>query len=208
MNQSVVRHAVSGVPDMFNLPSFAQPALLHDSLQSILAVSPFRFMQTPRGFQMAAEQSNCGALGWVTDRRGYRYEPFDPLSDAAWPAMPSLFMSLASEAAGVCGFDSFEPDACLINRYAVGKGMSAHRDADEIDFSQPIVSVSLGLPARFFVQGEFGKGKSVSLDLVSGDVVVWGGASRLFYHGVRPLKAGVDSLFGEYRINLTFRRAI
>ena len=86
--------------------------------------------------------------------------------------------------------------------------MSAHRDADEIDFSQPIVSVSLGLPARFFVQGEFGKGKSVSLDLVSGDVVVWGGASRLFYHGVRPLKDGCDSLFGEYRVNLTFRRAV
>jgi len=185
VNQSVVCHAVSGVPDMFHLPAFAQPLLLHDPLQSILAVSPFRFMQTPRGFTMAAEQSNCGALGWVTDRRGYRYEPRDPLTDTAWPVMPSLFTSVAND--------------------AVGKGMSAHRDADEVDFSQPIVSVSLGLPARFFVQGEFGKGKSESLDLVSGDVVVWGGASRLFYHGVRPLKAGCDSLFGECRVNLTFR---
>jgi len=206
VNQSVVCHAVSGVPDMFHLPAFAQPLLLHDPLQSILAVSPFRFMQTPRGFTMAAEQSNCGALGWVTDRRGYRYEPRDPLTDTAWPVMPSLFTSVANEAASVCGFDEFVPDACLINRYAVGKG--AHRDADEVDFSQPIVSVSLGLPARFFVQGEFGKGKSESLDLVSGDVVVWGGASRLFYHGVRPLKAGCDSLFGECRVNLTFRRAV
>ena len=192
---------------MYHLPAFAQPAQLHDCLQSILAVSPFRFMQTPRGFQMAAEQTNCGALGWITDRRGYRYESLDPLTDVAWPAMPSLFTDLATRAAGVCGFDSFVPDACLINRYAVGKGMSAHRDADEVDFSQPIVSVSLGLPARFFVQGESGKGKSVPLDLVSGDVVVWGGTSRLFYHGVRPLKAGVDSLFGECRVNLTFRKA-
>ncbi len=198
---------VSGVPDMFHLRNCFDPQQVFDLTQLVVDRSPFRHMQTPRGYTMAAAITNCGVVGWVSDRRGYRYEPIDPETGTAWPEMPPLLFSLAQMAAQRCGFDDFAPDACLINRYAPGKGMSAHQDRDENDFTQPIVSLSLGLPARFFVQGSDGKGRSTPIDLASGDVVVWGGASRLFYHGVRPLKPGIDPVTGSCRINLTFRKA-
>ena len=192
---------------MFLLAGFAEPLALHKDLQSVLDFSPLRTMTTRRGHAISAAMSNCGPLGWVSDRSGYRYQSVDPQTRQPWPDMPPGFQRLATSAAEAGGFDRFVPDACLINCYAPGAGMGSHQDADEADFSQPIVSVSLGLPARFFVQGKERKGRSIAVDLVSGDVVVWGGPARLYYHGVRPLKPGYDDVFGAFRFNLTFRRA-
>lgn len=199
--------AVDKVPGMYYLPSLFKPQEFLPLLEYVLSQSPLRHMETTRGFKMSAAMSNCGVLGWVSDRKGYRYEPVDPLTGSAWPAMPEEFSTLAIHAAKSAGYENFSPDVCLINCYRPGAGMSAHRDSDEADFNHPIVSLSLGLPARFFVQGSERKGRSVPLDLASGDVVVWGGESRLFYHGIRPLKAGDDTVFGDRRFNLTFRKA-
>ncbi len=164
-------------------------------------------MTTPRGFLIGVAMSNCGECGWVSDRKGYRYSDIDPESNEPWPAMPDCFVELARQAASLCGFAAFAPDVCLINRYEVGKGMGAHQDKDEAMFDQPIVSVSLGLPARFFMIGPERRGRSTPIDLCDGDVVVFGGQARLHYHGVRPLKPGEHPRHGPVRWNLTFRRA-
>lgn len=193
---------------MYYLPAAFDPPKLKPLLETVLLDSPLRHMETTRGFKMSAAMSNCGELGWVSDRKGYRYQAHDPLSGRAWPDMPKEFASLATLAAKTAGYGNFNPDVCLINCYQPGAGMSAHRDADEVDFQQPIVSLSLGTPARFFVQGEARKGRSIPIDLASGDIVVWGGESRLYYHGIRPLKPSHDVLFGNQRFNLTFRKAI
>ncbi|MBV9813734.1 MAG: alpha-ketoglutarate-dependent dioxygenase AlkB, partial [Acetobacteraceae bacterium] len=149
-----------------------------------------------------------GAFGWTSDRAGYRYDPLDPVSGHAWPAMPEAFVRLAHDAATTAGFGAFAPDACLVNRYEIGTKLTAHQDRDEQDFSQPIVSVSLGLPATFFVhEGAERSGRARSVSLTSGDVLVWGGPARLAYHGVRTIKPGRDALAGAVRYNLTFRRA-
>lgn len=188
------------------LRGFAADALV-DEVARIAEAAPFRHMVTPGGFRMSVAMTNCGPLGWVTDRRGYRYSAVDPESGLAWPAMPETFRELACTAAAEAGFAGFAPDACLINRYAPGAKMSLHQDKDERDFSQPLVSVSLGLPAVFLFGGLSRKDKVDRVQLQHGDVVVWGGAARLFYHGVMPVKEGVHSLTGAYRFNLTFRRA-
>jgi alkylated DNA repair protein (DNA oxidative demethylase) len=169
--------------------------------------APFRHLVTPGGQTMSVAMTNCGPLGWVSDRSGYRYSSRDPLSDTDWPPLPPAFERLALAAATAAGFPDFVPDACLINRYAVGARLTAHRDADEQNFAQPIVSVSLGLPATFAFYGLTRGGKGTSLRLVDGDVLVWGGPARLVYHAVRPLKAGVHPLTGAFRYNLTFRHA-
>lgn len=199
--------AVDKVPGMYYLPVFFEPLKIVPLLERVLAQSPLRHMETSRGFKLSAAMSNCGVLGWVSDRKGYRYEAIDPLTGNAWPKMPVEFSGLAIQAAKTAGYENFSPDVCLINCYKPGAGMSSHRDSDEADFEHPIVSLSLGLPARFFVQGRERKGPSVPLDLASGDVVVWGGESRLFYHGIRPLKAGDAPVFENQRFNLTFRKA-
>jgi alkylated DNA repair protein (DNA oxidative demethylase) len=123
--------------------------------------------------------------------------------------MPDSFIALAQRAAGEAGFDGFLPDACLINQYKVGARMSLHQDKNELDFKQPIVSVSLGLPAVFQFGGLARADKTIRIPLSHGDVVVWGGESRLRYHGVLPLKADTHIVpaLGEHRINLTFRKA-
>ncbi len=151
--------------------------------------------------------SNCGSLGWVTDRKGYRYTEIDPLSGKAWPAMPPIFSQLANQAAATAGFADFVPDACLINRYIPGARMSLHQDKDEQDFSQPIVSVSLGIPATFQIGGFERADKTMKLPLQHGDVIVWGNEDRLRFHGIAALKEGHHPLLGEQRINLTFRKA-
>ncbi len=156
---------------------------------------------------MAVATTSCGDTGWVADTRGYRYSDVDPLSGDPWPPMPACFSELSRKAAEFAGFQAFEADTCLVNRYAPGVGMGAHQDRDERDFSQPIVSVSLGLPARFFVVGAERKGRSTPIDLKSGDVLVFGGTARRYYHGVRPVKPGQHPRFGCCRWNLTFRRA-
>jgi len=177
------------------------------ALASVIHMAPFRHMMTPGGFLMSVATTSCGDLGWVSDKKGYRYAACDPLTGKAWPQMPASFKLLAKQAASIAGFENFEPDACLINRYEVGARMGLHQDKDERDFNQPIVSVSLGIPA-VFQMGGFARGdKVMKLPLYHGDVLVWGGESRLRFHGVLPVKAGYHPTVGECRINLTFRKA-
>lgn len=183
-----------------------QEANILAALKNILAVSPLRHMVTPGGFRMSVAMSNCGTYGWVTDRSGYRYEHTDPESGHAWPEMPDFMARLAQAAATQAGFNDFTPDACLINRYEVGARMSLHQDKNERDFTQPIVSVSLGVPAMFLFGGMRREEKAMRMPLAHGDVVVWGGAARLRYHGVLPLKQASHPLLGQHRINLTFRK--
>jgi alkylated DNA repair protein (DNA oxidative demethylase) len=182
------------------------PALL-SAIADIAAASPFRNMVTPGGFTMSVAMTNCGMAGWVTDRSGYRYAERDPVSEKPWPAMPTLFSAIAARAALAAGFADFAPDACLVNRYAPGARMSLHQDKDERDFSQPIVSISLGLPATFLFGGEKRSDRPKRLRLENGDVVVWGGPARKVFHGIDPLAPGIDSLTGACRYNLTLRRA-
>jgi len=191
------------------LHGFAKPVevdLLAD-LRDIVEQAPFRHMVTPGGHQMSVAMTNCGGLGWVTDRTGYRYDADDPETGKPWPAMPPSFRELAEQAADHAGFGGFSPDACLINRYQPGARMSLHQDKDEEDFGAPIVSVSLGLPAVFLFGGLRRADTRRRVPLAHGDVVVWGGPARLRYHGVLPLEAGHHRLMGGHRINLTFRRA-
>jgi DNA oxidative demethylase len=191
------------------LRGFARPSEgeLIAALHAIEAQAPFRHMQTPGGHQMSVAMINCGTFGWVTDRTGYRYDGNDPLSGQPWPAMPPAFHALAVHAAKRAGLPGFSPDACLVNRYEPGARMSLHQDRDEQDFENPIVSVSLGLPAIFLFGGLKRSDKPNRYRLEHGDVVVWGGPSRLFFHGVAPLADGEHGLLGRQRINLTFRRA-
>ncbi len=191
------------------LRGFAKP-IEHDlvaALQAITAQAPFRHMFTPGGHQMSVAMTNCGNAGWVTDRNGYRYDGVDPVSGQPWPAMPQVFLDLAERAAEEAGFAKFSPDACLINRYEPGARMSLHQDRDEQDFAAPIVSVSLGIPAIFLFGGLKRADKPRRFRLAHGDIVVWGGPSRLFFHGVAPLADGEHALIGRRRINLTFRKA-
>ena len=191
------------------LRGFARP-FEHDlvpALHAVIEQAPFRHMQTPGGYQMSVAMTNCGEAGWVTDRSGYRYDAADPESGKIWPAMPPVFRELAEAAAREAGFAGFAPDACLINRYEPGAKMSLHQDRDEQDYSAPIVSVSLGLPAVFLFGGMKRSDKPQRYRLAHGDVVVWGGPSRLFFHGVAPLADGEHALLGRQRINLTFRKA-
>jgi alkylated DNA repair protein (DNA oxidative demethylase) len=187
--------------------ALAQETEVLAAMKSVAAQSPFRHMVTPGGYRMSVAMTNCGALGWVTDRKGYRYTAVDPETQLAWPPMPECFLALGTSAATEAGFASFVPDACLINRYEPGAKMSLHQDKDEHDFRQPIVSVSLGLGATFLFGGEERSDKAARIAVVHGDVVVWGGPSRLRYHGVMPLKDGIHPLLGSYRYNLTFRNA-
>lgn len=192
---------------MWILRGFADSTALAEAIDGVVARAPLRHLITPGGFKMSVAMTSCGTYGWMSDRRGYRYDPVDPDSGRNWPAMPGSFASVATTAAKAAGYSGFEPDACLINQYAVGSQMTAHQDCNELDFSQPIVSVSLGISARFFVQGPERRGKSIPVDVKDGDVIVWGGPSRLFFHGVRPLKPDTHVRYGPFRYNLTFRRA-
>jgi len=176
-------------------------------LAALETQAPFRQMTTPGGFTMSVSIMNCGTLGWISDRRGYRYAHEDPLSGKPWPAMPKPFSTLAQEAAAAAGFFDFTPDACLINRYLPGTKMSLHQDKDERNLQAPIVSVSLGIPAVFQFGGHARSDKTVRVPVFHGDVVVWGGADRLRFHGVLPLKDAVHAVLGPQRINLTFREA-
>jgi len=176
-------------------------------LELVLAAAPLRHLVTPGGHTMSVAMSNCGPLGWVSSRSGYRYEALDPLSGQPWPPMPESWRALARRAATQAGFDKFAPDACLINQYLPGSKLSLHQDKDENDFSAPIVSVSLGLPAVFLFGTPLRNGRPQRYRLQHGDVVVWGGPARLAFHGVAPLADGNHALLGQRRINLTFRCA-
>lgn len=209
------------MPDLFDDPrqplaegavllrGFALPGVdaLWQDIQRVTTQAMPRQVFTPGGRAMSVRLTNCGAVGWVSDRRGYRYEARDPETGQPWPAMPASFLALARAAAAEAGFAHFTPDACLINRYAPGARMSLHQDRNEADFSQPIVSVSLGLPAIFEFGGMERSDRPLLCPLEHGDVVVWGGPARLRFHGIRPVAAGIHPMTGEARFNLTFRRA-
>ena len=191
------------------LPGFALKDIepLLDALRPILRAAPFRHMHTPGGQRMAVALTNCGALGWVSDERGYRYIPTDPKTGQPWPALPAVLLNLASQAAAVAGFEGFVPDACLVNHYVPGTRLSLHQDRDERDYGHPIVSISLGLPAVFLFGGLQRGDRTQRIPLNHGDVLVWGGEDRLRFHGVLPIKPGVHPRLGERRINLTLRKA-
>jgi DNA oxidative demethylase len=184
----------------------AMPRLL-TAIDGVIERAPLRHMITPGGFRMSVAMTNCGALGWVSDRRGYRYTGIDPQSGAPWPQMPGVFRVLARAAGERAGFAGFAPDACLINRYEPGARLTLHQDRDERDFRHPIVSVSIGLPANFQFGGIKRSERARRVPLRHGDVVVWGGPARLYHHGVLALEAGVHEVIGAVRLNLTFRRS-
>lgn len=195
-------------PGAMLLAGFARPmeTALIEAVKAIVARAPFRHLITPGGHRMSVAMTNCGRVGWVSDRTGYRYDGIDPDSGLAWPSMPEAFADLALRAAAKAGFTDFRPDACLINCYEPGAKLSLHQDKDELDFNAPIVSVSLGLPATFLFGGMNRNDKTARYRLVHGDVVAWGGPARLAYHGVMPLADGHHPLLGSQRINLTFRK--
>lgn len=196
-------------PGAWLLGGFAleQAAALIEAIRAISATAPFRHLETPGGGRMSVAMTNCGEVGWVSDRRGYRYETNDPLSGRPWPAMPAMFRDLAGRAAAAAGFEGFRPDACLINRYAPGARLSLHQDRDEATLEAPIVSVSLGVSAVFLWGGHQRKDRPRRHVLHHGDVIVWGGPARMTFHGVDTLPGSEHPLTAEYRFNLTFRAA-
>lgn len=197
-------------PGVYYLPGYCLPQqdVLHTAIQQVIAQSPLRRMTTPSGKPMSVSTTSCGQFGWVGDRQGYRYSPVDPLKNAPWPVMPEVIQTLATDAAAMAGFAGFKPDACLMNVYEVGAKMGLHQDKDEQDFSQPIVSVSLGLPIVFQFGGLKRSDPTQRMTLRHGDVLVWGAEARMKFHGVLPLKAGQHAMLGAQRINLTLRKAM
>ena len=183
------------------------PALL-DAIDVVARTAPFRHLTTPGGQRMSVAMTNCGDAGWLSDRRGYRYDAIDPETNRPWPAMPDVFFSLATRAASAAGFERFAPNACLINRYEPGARLTLHQDRDERDFAAPIVSVSLGVPATFLWGGSRRAVRPLRIRLDHGDAVVWGGPARLNFHGVDTLREGQCEFTGSKRFNLTFRRAL
>ena len=177
-------------------------------LHDVVRAAPFRQMITPGGSQMSVAMTNCGALGWITDRTGYRYAPVDPETGRPWPVMPAIFADLARGAADSAGFRGFEPDACLINRYEPGAGLSLHQDRNERGYDAPIISVSLGVPATFLWGGMIRPERPRRLRLAHGDVVVWGGLARLTFHGIDPLRTAEHPATGDLRCGFLDDRAL
>lgn len=187
--------------------ALAEADALIAHIADIVAQAPFRHLETPGGRRMSVATTSCGALGWTSSPRGYRYAAHDPETGISWPAMPAAFTDLAARAAAKAGYGDFRPDACLVNRYAPGTRLTLHQDRNEIDMAAPIVSVSLGLPATFLWGGAMRSDRPRRIALHHGDVMVWGGPARLSFHGVDTLQGGMHPATGAYRYNLTFRRA-
>jgi len=187
--------------------ALADAPVLWQSLQALQQSAPLRTLYTPGGQPMSVRTSNCGTYGWISDRRGYRYTQRDPETGQAWPAMPTAFLQLAQAAAQAADYPDFHPDSGLINYYQIGTKMGLHQDKDEQELSAPIVSVSLGLSATFLFGGKQRRDKPQRIALSHGDIVVWGGETRLNFHGVTPIKAGEHPLTGACRVNLTFRQS-
>lgn len=178
-------------------------------IRQLLDVAPLFAPTMPRtGKPFSVRMTNCGALGWVSDARGYRYQPTHPVTGRPWPAMPRSLLAIWRGVAP----EAREPEACLVNYYAPGARMGSHRDADEEDFSAPVVSISLGDAAAFHVGGLTRTAPKSRMRLSSGDVLVLGGAARLAYHGIDRVYAGTSVLLARQglapggRINLTLRR--
>jgi alkylated DNA repair protein (DNA oxidative demethylase) len=204
-----IGHIVLGTHSVI-MSGFAReqaPALLEE-MNTIAAIFPFRHMVTRSGWRMSIACTNCGDVGWVSDRTGYRYDRIDPATGRPWPRMPRLYTEIAGEAAETAGYGKFEPDACLINRYEPGNRLSLHQDRNERNFDHPVVSVSLGLPVIFLWGGPKREERPTRARLAHGDVMVWGGPDRLMFHGVRELANGIHPLVGPIRCSLTFRKAL
>jgi alkylated DNA repair protein (DNA oxidative demethylase) len=182
-------------------------ATLLDEVENVVRAAPLRRMSTPGGLPMSVSMTNCGSLGWVSDRAGYRYVHLDPRSGAPWPPLPARCRELAAAAAAAAGFPGFAPDVCLVNEYLPGARLSLHQDRDERDFSQPIVSLSLGMSADFALGGLGRRDPVRRLTLRHGDLLVWGGPARLRFHGVLALVGDAHPVLGARRVNLTFRCA-
>lgn len=185
----------------------AQELLLAEILKVIEGAPLFTPTMPRTGKPFSVRMSNCGPLGWVSDKtRGYRYQETHPDTGALWPAMPKMLLGMWDEVAGYRA----PPEACLINVYGPSAKMGLHRDEDEEDFSAPVVSVSLGDTARFRIGGLARKDPTRSFDLKSGDVLVLGGDARLAFHGVDRIKEGTSDLLNQFpaaaRVNLTLRR--
>jgi DNA oxidative demethylase len=194
-------------PDCFVLAHFFNPEMLKEEIDKIIRISPLRKMMTPNGHYTGVALTNCGDLGWTSSERGYQYSKIDPQTANAWPAIPSLFLSIAEKAALMAGFKNFQPNACLINRYLIGDKLGSHQDKNEQDYSQPIVSLSIGLAAIFQIFGQNRTGVKKNYRLLDGDVMVWGNRSRLIYHGVRALCADRLNPRLKQRVNITLRKA-
>ena len=194
-------------PDVFVLARFVETTLLFSEINKIYKQAPFRKMMTPNGHDTNIPLTNCGEYGWTSDKRGYRYSKFDPLSNQAWPAIPPAFAKLASDATMKVGFEDFIPDACLINQYALGRKLGSHQDKNESDFTQPIVSISIGLSAVFQIFGETRSGVKCEYELQDGDVMVWGNSARLVYHGIKTVKADPLKPNLKHRYNITLRKS-
>ena len=185
------------------LDAAAQAALVAEVLAAAEAAPPYRPV-TPGGQPMSVRMTNLGPLGWITDARGYRYEPRHPVTGEPWPPIPERLIALWNQATAAPA----PPDACLVNLYGPEARMGLHRDADEADFSFPVLSVSLGDTAVFRLGGPGRKDPTRSLRLASGDVCVLSGEARLWFHGIDRILAGSSRLVpGGGRINLTLRRA-
>ncbi|WP_339865167.1 alpha-ketoglutarate-dependent dioxygenase AlkB [Paremcibacter congregatus] len=193
---------------VYLLPNFFDGQEVLHIVQQLLDQAPFRHMKTPGGRRMAVALTNCGTVGWISDTKGYRYSPTDPLTNTPWPPMPAALLSLARSAAEKCGYEDFRPDSCLINRYDPGSALSPHQDRNENDFSQPIVSLSIGRSAMFQLYGQERGGKAVNIRLNDGDILVFGGPARLNFHGVRRLLPDAPAHMSDGRINLTLRQAL
>jgi DNA oxidative demethylase len=180
---------------------------LFEATQTVIKAAPLRHMETPGGKRMSVAMTNCGSFGWTSSRAGYAYSPVDPETQLSWPPMPPLFLKTAADLATQAGHSEFVPDACLINRYLPGAQMGLHQDRDERDLSQPIVSLSLGLSAQFVIGGLKRSDSTQSIELRDGDAIIFGGAARLLFHGVRTVKVGQYATLNNCRINLTFRMA-
>ncbi len=200
-------HADELGPGAFVLRGFARSRLdtLQGDIDAVIAQAPLRHWLTPGGKRMSVAMTNCGEVGWISDRQGYRYGTHDPLSKQRWPSMPASFAALARDASEAAGYPDFHPDACLINRYTLDARLTLHQDRDERELGAPIVSVSLGLPATFLWGGLQRSDRTRRVRLEPGDVVVWGGPSRLVYHGIASVEGSFDAQAVRY--NLTFRQA-
>lgn len=181
-----------------------EQAALVAELREVARQAPFFTPRMPKtGKPFSVRMTNCGALGWVSDEGGYRYQPNHPETGSPWPAMPSRLLQAWEELAGY----PLPPQACLINFYEPTAKMGLHQDRDEEDFAAPVLSLSLGDTAVFRIGGTVRGGKTVSLKLASGDALAFGGEARLAYHGIDRILAGSSSLLPQAgRINLTLRR--
>jgi alkylated DNA repair protein (DNA oxidative demethylase) len=181
----------------------AQEALVA-TLRDALAKAPFYTPVMPKsGRPLTVRMSNFGPLGWVSDRSGYRYQPTHPETGENWPPIPPVVMEVWRQVSDY----AHDPEACLVNYYREGAKLGLHRDEDEEDFAAPVVSISLGDTAIFRIGGTERQGKTETLKLASGDVLVLGGASRLRYHGVDRVLSGTSTLLKDGgRLNLTLRR--